>query len=118
MMHKNRVHHVGRVDTARHLAEKLTGSTWCLCTSFSLEGHPDYLWLNDSTSEDGASEFGILKRTAEGFIQVESVTYSWMTNGEALKSIEAALAGDFDAEGWPVIIHLDESPKHHCHLCA
>ena len=59
MMHKTRVHSVGTVDTARHLAEKLTGTTWCLCTGFSLEGHPDYLWLNDATSEDGAAEFGI-----------------------------------------------------------
>ena len=118
MMHKRRVHRIGPVDTARHLAEKLTGTTWCLCTGFCLEGHPDYLWLNDSTSEDGAGEFGILKRTANGFMQVESVTYSWMTNGEALKSIEAALAGEFDAQGWPVTIQLDEAPKHRCHLCA
>jgi hypothetical protein len=51
-------------------------------------------------------------------MQVESVTYSWMTNGEALKSIEAALAGEFDAQGWPVTIRLDESPNHRCHLCA
>ena len=118
MMHKMRVHSVGTVDTARHLAEKLTGTTWCLCTGFSLEGHPDYLWLNDATSEDGAAEFGIVRRTADGFLQVESVTYSWMTNGEALKSIEAALAGEFDAQGWAVTIRLDEAPKHRCHLCA
>ena len=118
MMHKTRVHSVGTVDTARHLAEKLTGTTWCLCTGFSLEGHPDDLWLNDSTSEDGAGEYGIAKRTADGFVQVESVTYSWMTNGEALKSIEAALAGEFDAQGWSVTIRLDEAPKHRCHLCA
>ena len=118
MMHKNRVHHVGPVDTARQFAEKFTGYTWTLCTGFFLEGHPDYLWLNDSTSEDGAGEFGILRRTAEGFVQVESVTYSWMTNGEALKSIEAALAGEFDTQGWAVTVQLDESPKHHCYLCA
>ena len=118
MMHKRRIHSVGPVDTARHFAEKLTGTTWCLCTGFYLEGHPNYLWLNDSTSEDGAVEFGIIKRTPDGFMQIESVTYSWMTNGEALKSIEAALAGEFDSQGWPVAIHLDDSPKHRCHLCA
>jgi hypothetical protein len=72
MMHSRRTHCFGPVDTPRHLAEKLTGSTWCLCTGFYLEGRPDYLFLNDSISEDSAVEFGIIKRTADGFTQVES----------------------------------------------
>lgn len=118
MMHKHRIHCLGPVDTARHLAEKLTGTTWTLCTGFYLEGRPDYLFLNDSISEDSAVEFGIIKRTANGLIQVESVTFGWQTNGEALKTIESALAGEFDSQGWPVTVHLDESPNHHCHLCA
>jgi hypothetical protein len=117
MMHAKRVHHLGPVDTARHLAEKLTGSTWCLCTGFYVEGHPEYLFLSDATSEDGAGEWGVIKKTENGFTQVESITFSWLTNGPALDYIERALRGEFDGEGWPVTIHLDESPTHRCHLC-
>lgn len=118
MMHRTRVHHVGQVDFATTLADKLTCHTWCLCTAFQIANFPDYLWLSDATSEDGAGEWGIIKKTADGFVQVESVTYSWMTNGHALESIEAALAGEFDSQGWAVTVHIDESPSHRCHLCA
>lgn len=118
MMHKQRVHCLGPVDTARHLAEKLTGTTWTLCTGFYLEGRPDYLFLNDSISEDSAVEFGIIKRTATGFIQVESVTFGWQTNGEALKAIESALAGAFDAQGWDVKVFVETPEEHSCGLCA
>lgn len=118
MMHKKRIHCVGPVDTALHLAQKLTGSTWCLCTGFSVEGHPEYLFLNDATHEDGAGEYGVIKKTPEGFLQVESITFSWTTADQALDYIEKALRGEFDSQGWPVTVHLDESPRHHCHLCA
>lgn len=118
MFHKHRTWSVGSVENTRRLAEKLTGTTWCLCTGFYVEGHPDYLFLNDSTSEDGAVEFGIAKRTADGFVQVESVTFGWMTNGEALKVIEAALAGQFDSQGHPVKVFIEKPEDHSCGLCA
>src|ERR1019366_256654 len=104
MMHHKRTHYAGSVPSARDLAEKLTTRTWCLCTGFHVEGHPDYLVLNDSTNEDAAAEFGIIKRTAKGFIQLESITFSWCSFDQALKYIEMALAGQLDAQGYHVTI--------------
>ena len=100
MMHKHRVHCLGPVESAQRLAEKLTGSTGCLCTGFYVEGRPDYLFLNDSIHESGAGEYGVIKRTKDGFMQVESITFSWATTSEALDYVEQALRGEFDSQGW------------------
>ena len=59
MMHKNRVHCVGPVASAEELARMLTERTWTLCSGFYVEGHDAYLFLNDSTCEDGAGEFSV-----------------------------------------------------------
>ena len=118
MMHKNRMHCLGPVDTAKNLAEKLTGSTWCLCTGFYVEGHPAYLFLNDATHEDGAGEYGVIKRTRDGFIQVESITFSWCDVPKALDYIEKALRGEFDSDGHPVKVFLETPEQHSCGLCA
>ena len=50
MMHERRRWGVGPAASAEDLARKLTGSTWCLCTGFYVEGHDEYLFLNDATS--------------------------------------------------------------------
>lgn len=118
MFHQKRKHCVSSVPSALDLAEKLTERTWTLCTGFYVAGHPDYLFLDDATSEDSAVEFGIVKRTEEGFIQVESITFSWCDRAKAILYIEQALRGEFDSEGWPVTVQIDESPSHSCHLCA
>ena len=117
MLHKNRIWCVGEVPSSQELADKLTRTTWTLCTGFSVAGN-DYLFLNDSTHEDGAGEFGILKRTPNGFVQVESVTFSWLTSSQALKYIESALAGEFDNQGHPVKVFLELPDDHSCWLCA
>ena len=54
MMHKNRRWGVGPVSSAEDLARKLTESTWTLCTGFYVVVHEEFLFLNDSTHEDGA----------------------------------------------------------------
>ena len=118
MMHKNRVWCVGAVASSQELADKLTRTTWTLCTGFYVAGHEDYLFLNDSTHEDGAGEFGIVKRTPDGFVQIESVTFSWQTSPQALKHIEMALAGEFDVQGHPVKVFLESPEDHSCGLCA
>lgn len=118
MMHKNRVWCVGSVASSEELADKLTDTTWTLCTGFCVASHEEYLFLNDATHEDGAAEFGILKRTHDGFFQVESVTFSWLNRNQALRYIEMALAGEFDNQGRPVNVCL-ESPEHYsCWACA
>jgi hypothetical protein len=80
MMHKNRVHCVSPVASAEDLAHMLCERTWCLCSGFYVQGH-DYLFLNDSTCEDGAGEFSVILGGlgSERHIQIESITFSWTT---------------------------------------
>ena len=99
------------------LAKMLVHQTWCLCTGFRLGG---YLYLNDSTSEDGAAEYAIVKE-ATG-IQVESITFGWTTDAKAVATIQEISAGKYDREnygGGPSNSARIESSAHHtCHLCA
>jgi hypothetical protein len=111
MIHKNRAFHVATIESADELAEKFTNHTWTLCTGFRYRG---YLFLNDSFSEDGASEFAVV-RESDG-LQVESVTFGWCSREEALSHIERAAAGAFDSAAFCKVelkAHSD-----YCHLCA
>lgn len=120
MMYKNRRWCVSTVATPQELAEMLTGRTWCLCSGFTIQGHPRYLFLNDSTHEDGAGEWGVLKVNGSTHIQIESITFSWCRPAEALVCIEDALAGRMDGNDFarPVTVRLDTPAQHkRCHLC-
>ena len=120
MLHHDRVWCVSPVATAEELARKLTETTWCGCTAFSLG---DYLWLNDSTSPDALQEFAILKRDG-GLakpVQIESITFSWCDETRALEYIRDTLAGRFDHSDFrheirPVL----QTPEQHgrCPHCA
>ena len=103
------------------LARMLTGRTHTLCSAFSVAGREDYVFLNDATSEDGAGEWAALKRLPDGsFLQVESITFSWMTEDQARTIIGDVLAGRFDAADYarPVTPRLDASERHRpCRLC-
>lgn len=116
MMYKNRVWAVKTVASAEDLARLLTEHTWTLCTGFRLSG---YLYLNDSTSEDGAQEYGVIKEATGK--QVESITFSWCSRRKALDLIKRLSAGEFDDQAWDSGINLNqiESPeRHRCHNCA
>ena len=117
MMHKRRTFCVSPVATAEDLAEKLTNYTWTLCTGIRLGG---YLFLNDSTCEDGAQEYAVIKETEGGqLLQVESITFGWCDRDSALAYIRRTLAGEFDAGGVPLTARL-ETPEQHgrCPHCA
>ena len=119
MLHERRVWCVAEVETASELAEKLTEHSWTLCTAFRLE---DYLFLNDATSEDGAAEFGVLKRSPNGtYVQIESITFSWTTEDKACELIRKALNGEFDEQILARELSLQiEVPEVHkrCAHCA
>lgn len=95
--------------TPEELAEKLTGSTWTLCTGFELEG---VLFLNDSFSEDSAQEYAVIKAGH----QVESITFSWCDRPQAERHIRTILAGAGVDMG-PSRPKIDTSRRHSCHLC-
>ena len=119
MMHKRRTWCVGSTDTPEELARKLTESTWCLCNGFEIQG---YLFLNDATGENGAQEYAVVKRCADGtFKQVESITMSWCSFDKALGYIRKAIAGEMD--GYDFVSEVRpkiDTPEEHgtCQLCA
>ena len=118
MMHTRRKFCVLPVETADELAEKPTAHIWTLCTAFRLT---DYLFLNDSTSEDAAQEYAVARATTENgpALQVESITFGWCDRAEALDYIRRTLAGEFNVAARPLTLRL-ESPDLHerCGHCA
>ena len=121
MFHKNRVWSISPVATPEELAKLLSEHTWCCCNGFEIG---NYLFVNDATSADGAQEYGVVKKpTKEGepYMQIESITASWMTYERLLEFICRTLVGENDEVEWKsAITPRFESPKTHgrCHLCA
>lgn len=99
MMHRNRRWCVGPAASAEDLARKLTGRTWTLCTGFFVEGHPEYLFLNDSTCEDAVQEYAALRKPAasgQPFLQVWRVLMNdgtlWLNLGDTYADKDSAQA--------------------------
>ena len=120
MFHDDRTWCVTPVGSAEELARKLHTTVWTCCSAFELDG---YLWLNDSTSPDGAAEFAILKRLAPDgpMLQVESITFGWCDYDETLRYIRQTLRGDFDSGSFvrEVRPRLQTPDKHgRCPHCA
>lgn len=114
MIFPRRVHHVVDVPSVEALAEKLTNHTWTLCTGFRLTvGDRVLLFLNDSTGEDGAQEYGVFAPDGR---QLESITFGWCDQSRAEELLRHVLAGRVVEMG-RVELRLDEEPDHVCHLC-
>jgi len=118
MVHKKRVWNVKKIQSAEELAEMLTKYSWTLCAGFRYNG---YLFLNDSFSEDGAQEYGVIKETTG--IQVETVTFSWCNYERALQIISEIVGGEEGYGGWnsgiDIAIQIQTPEKHgRCPLCA
>lgn len=120
MLHDRRVWCVSDVDSAEELARKLTETTWCCCTAFQLG---EYLFLNDSTSPDGAQEYAVVKRMGDNGRpeQIESITFGWCDAAKALEYIHETLAGHYDRSGFQCqVAPALETPEQHgrCAHCA
>jgi hypothetical protein len=100
MLHRARTWTIATVNSAESLAEILTQHTWCCCNGFRLE---DYLFVNDATCADGAQEYAVLKQCGERYQQIESLTFSWMTQEQALDIIRQALAGRYDHDSYDFV---------------
>jgi len=114
MLHERRTFHVADAASIEDLAEKVTECTWTLCTGFRLrvEGQ-ELLFLNDSTSENGAQEYAVF--TPDG-TQIESITFGWCDAAAAEQHIRDVLAGAIVQMGH-YHLSIDLSPEHVCHLC-
>jgi hypothetical protein len=112
MMHTRRRFVVFEVASAEDLAEKLTQHSWCGCNAFRLG---ELLFLNDSTSPDGAQEFAVVR----GGRQIETITFSWCTEAEARGYIQQLQDGTL-GEDMGAINNRIESPSQHdtCAHCA
>ena len=76
MMHsRNAAGALSEVESPQTLAHLLTQRTWTLCSAFFVAGREDYLFLNDATSEDGAGEFAIVKRLADGTFPASGIRH-------------------------------------------
>lgn len=121
MFHKTRTWCVSPKGTPEEVARLLTESTWTLCTALE---HGGYLFLNDSTSEDGAQEYAVVKKPTEPgrqYMQVESITFGWCSYDQALGYVRQALAGHYDALDFVRAVdpRLDPAAEHRrCPLCA
>ena len=113
MLFPRRDHVVFDVESPEILAEKLTQHSWCGCNGFRLRG---YLFLNDSTSPDGAQEFAVVRES--DMRQIESITFSWCNQDKAREYIERSIAGEFDdVMNSPVDRNTIQSPEAHGRCC-
>ena len=118
MLHSKRIWSIFPAESPEWLAEQLTQYTFCGCNGFQLAG---YVFVNDATCADGAQEYAALKLAGDHYVQIESLTFSWMTPTQALDVIRRVLAGEFDAEQYAIIDPGRlETPEEHgrCHHCA
>lgn len=120
MWHSKRYWSLSLAESAERLAHQLTEFTWTGCQAMQLG---QYLLANDATSPDGAQEYGVLRQDpndASRLIQIESITFSWCTEEQALELLQAMLRGEFDLN---VLGHVQRSrfhaPERHgfCPLC-
>src|SRR6266446_8208706 len=102
MMNKNRRWCVAQAVSPEQLAQDLTERTWTLCTGFQFGS---YLFLNDSTSEDGAQEYAVVLINDEDFVQIESITFGWCSLEQALHYVLDALLGKMDASDVRRVVH-------------
>ena len=111
MIYKKRRYGIVDVHNVEELAEKLT-ETWTLCTGFRLDG---LLFLNDSTSEDGAQEYAVVRESDS--IQLESITFGWCTYEKAIQHIKDCFEIGEPCFG-KVCLSIEPTSTHHCRLCA
>lgn len=129
MFFEKRLQQIYKCESVDELVEKLIEYTWTLCTVFQLD---DLLFVNDSSSEDGAQEYAVLKiiphdpmfgdgptrngiRLVNGK-KIESLTVSWM-KPDRLREIVEDLLEDSDADFYglaSIHVHGDMDPCFNC----
>lgn len=121
MFHDKRTWCIHSVDSPEELARTLTEYTMCCCNAFELAG---YLFLNDSTSPDGAQEYAVLKKADAPdapCLQIESITFGWCDYEKGLQYVRDILSGHYDESQFVRAVQPRlESPAEHgrCGHCA
>lgn len=121
MLHAKRIWCVQQVASSEELAKWLAEHTMCCCCGFEFQG---YLFLNDSTSADGAQEYAVCRKpTCDGdsHMQIESITFGWCNYDKALRYIRETLVGDYDNSDFARTVRPRlQTPEEHgrCQFCA
>jgi hypothetical protein len=115
MYFERRGYNPSPVSTAEALAIKLTQCNWTGCTAFSFGG---FIFLNDASCEDGAGEWAIITTINGRQVQVESVTFGWMSTEEALDYLLNKLPGLTSVQPMLKLVTIHPHPEGSCHLCA
>ena len=120
MMHETREYSVVAVATPEELAKKLTEYTWCGCNGFLLDWRGrTLLYLNDSTGPDGAQEYAVIQAIGGGaFEQVESITFGWMDEKEAISAIRDMHVGSLEKYGRVNVTVKTPEDHGRCRYCA
>ncbi len=123
-----RVYDIKSCNTEEMFSDLVHTKTWTLCTGWRVG---DTLYLNDSTSEDGAQEYAVLRvqpRNGRLFAkQFESVTFGWMTLEEIKDFIEQTWNANIESGDYAELVqsfgNINFVQDHHdalpyCPLCA
>ena len=125
MIHDKRPFKADPIESQEALAHELTRTTWTLCAGFRLG---NLLFLNDSCNEDSVAEYAVIQlpentdalpNTSVVGKQIESITFGWCTEEEALGYIDELLPiSPYDLlRGEPIAIHLHPPSGECCRFC-
>jgi len=87
---------ITEVESPEKLAEMITRFVWMPDIGFRIQGYPEFLFLNRSTSVHNIQEFAFLRRAAapDAYLLVASITVGFCSPKEALEYIHQTLAGE------------------------
>lgn len=112
MTHTGRTFRVIAVDSAADLAARLTSRVWAMCTAFALG---DLVFANDAFGESEAQQYAVVRDGRE----IESITFSWITEADARGFIEEIVAGTLGGDYGAVDLRTDHPVEaNSCPLCA
>jgi hypothetical protein len=110
MIHQDRTFTLTDVSSSAELVERLTENTWTLCTGFRLG---DMLFLNDSSSKDGAQEYVVVRDNH----QIDTTAFSRRSPAKVNYTILRLLTDGGEDMG-PLTPNIEESGQHRCPLCT
>jgi hypothetical protein len=115
MVHHDRIYGVTEVPDVKTLANQLFHYTWTGCTGYQL---CQYLFLNDSFSEDSKQEFAVFRITELDYIKIKSITISCrnFTEHHLEMALNAAMESKLNMGMYG--LKLESAEEHQCDLCA
>lgn len=113
MINTRRLWGFTQAESIEELCRILTSRTMTCCTAFRFGR---FLFLNDATSEDGAQEYAVLRPEGSAWLQVESITFSWISQADAVQRLKEVMGGDEVPMGtWRP--NIEPYDRHSCQLC-